>query len=80
MDEIKTWTKAALIRAVKSTAQSAVALIGTTAINIVSLDWAQIAGVCATMFVLSILTSVAGIPEVDEGKSVFQLASGSEKQ
>lgn len=72
---MKEWIKAALVRAVKTGAQTAVALIGTTMVSIVQLDWVQIAGVCATAMVLSLLTSVAGIPEADDGKSVFSISS-----
>lgn len=62
----KKWLKAAGIRAVKTMAQAAVTLIGTDMVNIVTLDWKYILGACATMGVLSILTSLAGLPEVEE--------------
>lgn len=62
-----TWAKAALIRAIKTFAQTAAALIGTGAIDIISVDWLQIIGISATAAVLSILTSVAGLPEVEGG-------------
>lgn len=45
-------------RAIKTAAQTAVALIGTDAVGILSLDWAQIGGVSATATVVSILTSI----------------------
>ena len=67
------WIKAALVRAAKTAAQAAVTLIGADMVSIVSLDWAQILGVCATMAVVSLLTSVAGIPEVDSGASVLKI-------
>lgn len=70
------WLIAALVRAVKTAAQTAVALIGTELVAITSLDWTQIAAVCATAFVLSVLTSVAGVPEVQEGESLPKLAKG----
>lgn len=59
------WMAAAGVRAVKTMAQSLVALIGTNAVSIVCLDWAQMLGVAATAGVLSLLTSLAGLPEVD---------------
>ena len=62
------WLIAALVRAVKTAAQTAVALIGTELVA------TQIAAVCATAFVLSVLTSVAGVPEVQEGESLPKLA------
>ncbi len=58
------WTKAALIRALKTAAQTLAALIGTGAVSIISLDWPQMLGVTATAAVLSLLTSLAGLPEV----------------
>ena len=60
------WMKAALVRAVKTMAQGAVALIGTDMVSIVDLDWIHILGCVATMGILSLLTSVAGLPEVDD--------------
>jgi len=60
------WLKAAGIRAVKTFAQALAAEIGTGAVGIVQLDWPQMLGVAATAAVLSLLTSVAGLPEVQE--------------
>ena len=62
------WTKAAAIRAIKTMAQGAVAMIGAGMVNIWDLDWKTIAGTVLTMGVLSILTSLAGLPEVDDGE------------
>lgn len=62
----KKFWKAAGVRAIKTFAQTLVALIGTTAVSITALDWAQILGVGATAAVLSILTSLAGLPEVEQ--------------
>ena len=70
------WVVAALVRALKTACQTAVALIGTEAVAITSLDWTQILAVCATTFVLSVLTSIAGVPEVDEGASLPKIAKG----
>lgn len=67
------WIKAALVRAAKTAAQAAVTLIGADMVSIMSLDWVQILGACATMAVVSLLTSVAGIPEVDDGASVLKI-------
>lgn len=58
------WAKAAGIRAVKTMAETAVALIGADQVNIVTMDWPHILGVCATAGVVSILVSVKGLPEV----------------
>lgn len=73
---IVTWVVSALIRAIKTAAQTLVALIGTDAVNIVSLDWPQMAGIVATAAVVSLATSVAGIPEAADGKSVAKIAKG----
>ena len=61
----RTWLKAALIRAVKTFAQTAAAMLGAGAVNVISVDWLGILGVSATAAVASILTSLSGLPEVD---------------
>ena len=58
------WGKAAGIRAIKTAAETAVSLIGANAVNIVSLDWPNIVGVCATAGIVSVLVSLKGLPEV----------------
>ena len=60
--------KAAGIRAVKTVAQTAVAMIGT-AVVMTQVDWAMVASASLLAGVLSVLTSLAGIPEVDGGES-----------
>ena len=60
----KQWWRAAGIRAIKTAAQTAVALIGTGAVGFTDLDWARIASVAGVAAVLSLLTSIAGLPEV----------------
>ncbi len=57
----------------KTAAQSAVAAVGTTA-AIGSVDWRLVAGTAALAAVLSLLTSVAGVPEVGHGENVADLA------
>lgn len=69
MNEYAAWAKAAGIRAIKTGAQTLVALIGTGAVTVTSLDWAQMLGVSVTAMIVSVLTSVAGIPEVADGTS-----------
>lgn len=65
MKNFKAWLKAAGIRALKTLAQTAVATIGTTAV-IGEVDWIMVASASALAAILSILTSVAGLPEVKE--------------
>ena len=63
-DKTKKWIKAAGVRAVKTMAQTAVSLI-TVGNLITELDWVSIIGISATAVVVSMLTSVAGLPEVE---------------
>ncbi len=60
----KKWWKAAGIRAAKTMAQAAVAAIGTTAM-LTGVDWAVVASTAALAGVLSLLTSIGGLPELD---------------
>lgn len=59
------WLKAAAVRAVKTVAQTAVATIGTTAM-LSEVDWRVVASSALLAGVLSLLTSVAGLPELKE--------------
>ncbi|MGI5906815.1 MAG: holin [Candidatus Pararuminococcus gallinarum] len=62
-EHAKTWLKAAGIRAIKTVAQTAVATIGTAAV-LGAVDWRMVVSASALAGVLSLLTSVAGLPEV----------------
>lgn len=64
VDTVK-WCKAAGVRAVKTVAQTAVATIGTAA-AMGSVDWKMVVSASALAGIISLLTSVAGIPEVKE--------------
>lgn len=64
------WARAAAVRAAKTAAQVGVVLIGSDIVSIVELNWLYILGAMAAAAVLSALTSVAGIPEVDDGASL----------
>lgn len=59
------WLKAALVRAVKTVAQTAIATIGTSAV-LSEIDWLVVLSASAVSGLLSILTSIAGLPEVQE--------------
>lgn len=61
----KKWLKAAGIRAVKTIAQTAIATIGS-AVVFAEIDWLVVASASLLAGVLSMLTSIAGIPEVPE--------------
>ena len=64
-DTFKNWIKAAGVRAVKTVAQTAVATIGTSAV-LGDVNWVMVASASALAGVLSLLTSVAGLPEVED--------------
>lgn len=59
----KEWIKAAAIRAVKTSAQTAVSLLGTGAVGILDVDWAAVISASALAGIISILTSLTGLPE-----------------
>lgn len=61
----KKWIRAAGIRAIKTVAQTAVATIGTSAV-ISEVNWIMVGSASLLAGVLSLLTSVAGLPEVPE--------------
>lgn len=65
MKNFKVWIKAAVIRAAKTMAQTAVALLPASA-TISAVDWKVVVGTAALAGVASILTSLAGLPEIDE--------------
>lgn len=62
--DTKKWLKAAGIRAVKTMAQTAVAVIGTGAV-LSAVDWKMVLSASVVAGIVSILTSVTGIPEVE---------------
>jgi hypothetical protein len=59
------WLKAAGIRALKTVAQTAIAMI-PAAVMITEVDWVAVLGTAALAGVVSILTSIAGLPEVEK--------------
>ena len=62
---MKEWIRAAGIRAIKTVAQTAVATIGT-AVAMGDVNWVLVASASALAGVLSLLTSIAGLPEIQE--------------
>ena len=65
-NHVKSWIKAAAVRAVKTVAQTAVATIGTASV-LGDVNWLMILSASALAGILSLLTSVAGLPEVNSG-------------
>ena len=61
----KRWIKAAAVRAIKTVAQTAIATIGTAAV-IGDGKWVMVASASILAGILSVLTSIAGLPEVSE--------------
>lgn len=63
-EKTKKWWKAAAVRAVKTVAQTAIATIGASTV-LAQVDWAVVGSAAVLAGLLSLLTSVAGLPEVD---------------
>ena len=63
-NDFKQWFKAAIIRAIKTVAQTAVAMI-PVAVSVTDVDWLMVGGTSILAGIVSILTSIAGLPEVD---------------
>ena len=60
------WSKAAAIRAIKTMAQTGIALIGTNLIGVADVDWVAVGSVALVAGIVSLLTSLAGLPEVEK--------------
>lgn len=58
------WLKAAGIRAIKTVAQTAVGMLSGEMLGIMEADWVAVASVAAMAGIVSLLTSIAGLPEV----------------
>jgi len=69
MAHFKKWLRAAAIRALKTVAQTALAVIGTTAL-VTEINWTVVISSALVAGLASILTSVAGLPEVDEAEEL----------
>lgn len=67
MSVAKKWVKAAGIRAIRTFAQTMLAMIGGNTVGVMEVDWGGIMSVAMTAAIMSLLTSLAGLPELDEG-------------
>ena len=65
LKDLKNWTKCAGIRAIKTVAQTAIATIGTSA-AVGEVNWLTVGSTSLLAGILSLLTSVAGLPEMEE--------------
>lgn len=66
-EKFKTWIKAAGVRAIKTVAQTAIATIGTSVV-LTEVNWPVVASAAVLAGLLSLLTSVAGLPEIKMDK------------
>ena len=79
-DRLAAWGEAATIRACKTAAQVGILMLGGETFTAFEVDWYYIAGFMIGGFILSMLTSVAGIPEVEGGADLPTIyASGEGK-
>lgn len=74
-DKIKRWLIAAGVRGLKTAAQTAASIISVGTV-MQDIDWMMVASASGLSAVLSILTSIAGIPEVEDGASLKALTAG----
>ena len=65
--DMKLWVRASLVRAIKTMAQTSVSLI-TVGNLVTDMDWVAIFSIALTSGIASILTSIAGLPELEEVK------------
>ena len=79
MDYFKSWLKAASVRALKTAAQTAVAMV-PVGVSITEVGWMGVLGTAALAAVLSLLTSVAGLPEVDDGATLAEIQDGGKHE
>lgn len=72
MEYTKQWLKAAAVRALKTAAQAAIGAIGASA-TLGAVDWRLVASTAALAAIVSVLTSINGLPEVADSASLSRL-------
>jgi threonine/homoserine/homoserine lactone efflux protein len=77
-EKVIKWLIAAGIRALKTSAQTAASIIAVGTV-MSDIDWVMVASAAGLSAILSILTSIAGIPEIEDGKSLKAIAGGEEE-
>ena len=70
---VKQWVRAAAVRAAKTAAQASLGVIGASA-AMGEVQWSLVGSAAVLAAIVSMLTSVTGIPEVDEGASIAKIA------
>lgn len=73
--QLISWIVSAVIRAVKTAAQSCLGVIGAS-VAMGEVDWSFVASAACLAAIVSLLTSVAGVPEAADGASVAKIARG----
>ena len=73
MTDLKKWLKAAGIRAVKTIAETALAVIGTNAVGITDVDWIGLLSACLLSGIITLLTCIKGLPEVKNEGSIINV-------
>ena len=66
MKNIKKWAKATSIKAIKTMAETALAVIGTNAIGVLDVDWIGLLSACALSGIATILFNIKSLPELKE--------------
>ena len=78
-EKVKAWLIAAGIRAIKTMAQTAVSIISVGTV-MQDIDWMMVLSATALSGILSVLTSIAGLPEVASGTPLSEIAKTTEKE
>jgi len=76
MDSLREWAARAAVRAIKTAAQAAIGAVGAATL-MGEVDWAVVGSTALLAAILSVLTSVVGVPEVEGGASVAKIAKAS---
>lgn len=76
----KKWIKAAGIRAIRTMAQTAIAMIGTQAVRLTEVDWMLVLSASLLAGIISLLMSIAGLPEVQLQNTLYALDNEADEE
>ena len=76
----KEWIKAAGIRAIRTMAQTAIAMIGTQAVRLTEVDWMLVLSASLLAGIISLLMSIAGLPEVKLQNTLYALDNKADEE